>query len=447
MRRSTPARKFLEDNRLVRRFNTVDLLEHIRQALAGSKRADLSRDALRFTFSLYVATRSVRQRHLRAVELRVPTKSGWRPATAAFFSPGWKTPLAPQLMELVHRGSTSSSEIAALGDLLLKEPSGWPIAIDDHDLWQAFLTEIGVRDGLWPRLVAHGAEGAKGESLHPRTLARRFGLARDDANHWVMAVTDEPNWRPNHRLTPYRPRQAVSVVPGQGDYATFDDRTRQVFAELIIAGLGSWPTGAFEITWYRFRHLRQPDHRHWPSPITVFLSYADWLPISDPAQRLSESFVTPSEAWYFTESRAEELPLLQSSCRWICATTTGNRQQRAVQAGKQLGLSDWGDVRDAAWLLQHLASLVEDDALAGTAMHAFRREVYAACWSRAADMEMREFIEEANDLPVVVACAGQLAIRRPSDRPETPLYLVGRRGSFAARVLEASELPHRERRH
>jgi hypothetical protein len=439
VRRRTLARKFLEDNRLVRRFKTVDLLEHIGQALAGSRRADMSRDALRFTFSLYVATRSVRPRDLRALRLRVPTRSGWRPAVEAFFSPGWGTSLALQLADLVDRGSTLSSEIAAIGDLLLKEPSDWPITIDDHAIWRAFLTDIGVRDGLWPRAVAHGTDSADGAELQPHMLARRFGLAPADAAQWATAVTAAAGWQPNHPNTPYRPRQAVSVIPGQADFTRLDDPSRALFAVLVVAGLGSWPAGALEITWYRFRHPRQPDERRWPSPITVFLRDAEWLPVSNPIQRFSESFVTPGGAWYFTDSRVEELPFFSPLVAGYVRRRL-SADSKALSRLKELGLGDWGDVRDAAWLLHHLAGLIENDVLPGTAIHAFRR-AYEAAWSRAAHMEMTDFLEEADDLPVVVACAGQLAIRRPSDGSDVPLYLMGRRGSLAERVLEASELP------
>ena len=89
-RRTTPARKFLEHNKLVRRFKTVDLLEHVGRALQRDRRATLAADALRFAYRLYTGTR--RSSDLKGLDLRVPTRGGWRPAREAAFSPKWGTP-------------------------------------------------------------------------------------------------------------------------------------------------------------------------------------------------------------------------------------------------------------------------------------------------------------------------------------------------------------------
>ncbi|MEJ7656581.1 MAG: ATP-binding protein [Thermoleophilaceae bacterium] len=434
-RSRTPARKFLEDSKLVRRFKTVDLLEHVGRALVASRRADLSRDALRFTFSLFVATRSLRQRDLRAVGLRVPTRDGWRPATDAVFSPGWKTPLAATLLELIERAPPG--ELATLGDLLLNEPGDWPIAVEDPDAWRAFLSEIGVRDGLWPRRAAHGADSFVGGELRPRLLARRFALTQTATEQWAAAVTATPGW-PNHPYTPYRARAAVSVLPGQAEYGALDHRARVLFADLVVAGLEYWHEGALEITWYRFGHPRQLDERRWPSPIATFLREAAWLPISEPGQRRDESFVAPREGWFFAESRGEDPPNF--------SPLVAGRVRREITAGdnalvrlKQLGMGDWGEVRDAPRLLHHLAGLVENDELPETGLLAFRR-AYGDAWARSAELDEQWFLAEVGDLPVVVSCAGELTVRRTSGGPEAPIYLIGEGGSLAARILEASNL-------
>ena len=438
-RRRTPARRFLEDNKLVRRFKTVDLLEHVGRALAISGRTDLSRDALRYAFSLFIATRSLRQSDLRALGLRVPTSGGWRPATDAIFSPSWNTPLAALLSELIERSSGSSTELAAIDELLLKEPEDWPTSVEDQDAWRTFLAEIGVQDGLWPRTAAPGEHSFTGTELQPPALGRRFGLARADAERWTQAVTTTPGWVPNHPYTPYRPRATVSLLPGQADYENLDNRAAIVFGELVAAGLERWPTGALEITWYRFRHPGQPDERRWPSPIAAFLRETPWLSVSEPGQRRNEAFVAPRQAWYFAESRGEEPPYF--------SPLVAGRLRRRITSGdkglsrlKQLGMGDWTEISDAPRLLHHLANLVENDTLPETGLLAFRR-AYKDAWSRAAELELNRFVAEAGDLPIVVACAGDLRVRRPSDEPNSPVYLLGEGGSLTARILEASDLP------
>jgi hypothetical protein len=437
-RRRTPARRFLEDSKLVRRFRTVDLLEHIGRALARSNRADLARDALRFTFSLSIATRSVRQRDLHAIGLRVPTRGGWQRADQAFFSPGWGTPLAAPLSELIDRAS-SSSEIAATADLLLNEPGDWPCPADDRAGWRAFLMQIGVRDGLWPQPVAHGRDFWNGSYLTPRRVARRFNLTEADTERWVQAVTARTGWEPAHPLTPYRPRDDISLIPGQAEYEVFDHRARVLFGYLVTAGLEHWPTGALEISWHRYRHPAQPDERRWPSPIAAFLRETAWLPVTGSGQRREESFAAPCDAWYFADSRGEELP-------YFSPLLTGSLRRRLSPDGKalarlkQAGLADWNDPDDAPRLLRHLASLVDQDALAETGVFAFRR-AYEEAWSRAAGLPLERFVADAGDLPVVVTRAGQLTTRRPSDTAEPHLFLLGQDSSLASRALEASDLP------
>lgn len=438
-RRTTPARMFLERNKLVRRFKTVDLLEHIGRALARDRRAALSADALRFAYGLYVATRSLRQRDLRSLGLRVPTRSGWRAANEAVFSPGWDTALARPLAELIERGSSASEELVAVGEALLKDPSEWPAVRRDIAGWRTFLAEIGVRDGLWPRPVPHGGESYDGSALRAVPLARRFRLAEPDLERWPAAVASSPGWAPNHPHTPYRPREAVSVLPGQGDYEAFDHRTRALYADLVAAGLTSWADGALAISWYRFRHARQPDERTWPSPISAFLRDAPWVPISDPGQRREESFVAPRQAWFYAESRGEETPyfspLVAARVRRSAATS-----DRATARLRQLGMGDWEEPQDALRLLGHLAGLVETAALPETGVLAFRR-AYTDVWSRAVETDAEVFADEVGDLPVVVSRAGELKVIRPSDDGADALYLVGEEASLAARIVAASDLP------
>ena len=97
IRRATPARRFLQDNKLVRRFDTVDLLEHTERALASSTSTALARDALTFAFRLFASARSVRDEDLRRMNLRVPSHGKWIAASDAFFSAAWKTEMATDL--------------------------------------------------------------------------------------------------------------------------------------------------------------------------------------------------------------------------------------------------------------------------------------------------------------------------------------------------------------
>ena len=436
-RRTTPARKFLEHNKLVRRFKTVDLLEHVGRALQRDRRATLAADALRFAYRLYTGTR--RSSDLKGLDLRVPTRGGWRPAREAAFSPKWGTPLSGQLVELVDRAAGLSSSLAELGDSLLKDPGEVPGIGGDIKGWRAFLSEIGVRDGVWPRTALHGADSREGGMLTPRLLARRFRLSEADTERWVDAVEATPNWAPNHPYTPYRPRAEVALIPGQSDYGVFDHRTRMLFAELVAAGLAGWPDGALDIEWYRFNHPRQPDERRWPSPIASFLEDVPWVPVSDPGQRREETFVTPGEAWFYAEARGEEPPYFSPLVAGRVRRLVGASPKASARA-RHVGMGDWHEPRDALRLLRHLADLVEGGALPDTGVLAFRR-AYIDAWARAASLAQEDARPALEGLPVVIARAGELEVVSAEVADNGPVYLLADERSLAGRILAASDLP------
>ncbi len=437
IRRTTPARKFLEQNKLVRRFKTVDLLEHVGRALQRDHGATLAADALRFAYRLYTGTR--RPSELKGISLRVPTRGGWRPAHEAAFSPHWKTPFANQLAELVDRSPGLSRSLAELGNSLLKDPGEVPGIGGDLEGWRAFLSEIGVRDGLWPQTAPHGGDPRNGSALKPRTLARRFRLSEGDTERWVAAVETTPGWTPNHPFTPYRPRTDVALIPGQTDYDAFDHRARVLFAELVAAGLVVWPDGALEIEWHRFKHPRQQDQRRWPSPITSFLRDVPWVPVSHPGQRREETFATPGEAWFFAEARGEEPPYFSPLVAGKVLRLLG-ASRRASERARCVGMGDWDEPRDAPRLLRHLAALVGGGALPETGVLAFRR-AYVDAWARAASLSVDDAKVGLECLPVVVARSGDLQVVRADDGDEETVYLLSDERSLAGRILAASDLP------
>ena len=74
-RQQTAARRFLQDNRLVRSFETRGILEHIRTVLAESRSRRVAEDALRFVFNLSRSGARIKS-DLAALGLRVPAADG-----------------------------------------------------------------------------------------------------------------------------------------------------------------------------------------------------------------------------------------------------------------------------------------------------------------------------------------------------------------------------------
>lgn len=437
VKRATPARRFLEDNRLVRRFKTVDLLEHVGRALAKSRSKALRSDALRYAFNLYASARNIQQRQLRELNLRVPCVSGWLPATRALFSPGWRTGRARDLADLIERGGPGSPELARLGSQLLAGPDEWPFKIADRSRWVAFLQDIGVRDGLWPVQLPHSAENFAGQELVPSRLAARFGLSDSDGERWAAAVVAAPRYAPDHPYTHYRARPAASALPGQADYDRLDDPARSLYATLVLEGLGSW-ADRLDVVWERFssHHRNARDPRTWPSPIRTFLSETEWMPTSRPGERREEVFVRPSDAWYFSDVRGDGppnfSPLVIHNVRRLLAA-----DEKALAAAKRLGLGDWRDARHAPRLLRHLAGLVETGGLPESGYLAFRNANEDA-WLRATQWEPAEFAVAMADAAIVFARSGAFVAEPPSTIEDAQIYVLNDRRSLAARILESS---------
>jgi hypothetical protein len=441
VRRATPARRFLADNKLVKRFKTVDLLEHVGRALAKSKSKALSNDALRFAFNLYASTRNIQRQDLLNLRLRVPCVDGkWIPATQALFGPGWGTPSGRDLADLIRRAAPASTEVASLGARLLAEPEAWPVRINDRSEWRTFLSEIGVRDGLWPTSLAHGSESYEGQALVPAQLARRFGLREPDTSRWVSAVLATPGIWPNHPYTQYRAQAAASVLPGQADYEHFDAPTRAIYATLILQGLGRW-SDRLQIVWSRFnaRHRSAPDPRTWPSPIRAFLETAEWMPTSRPADTKEEVFVRPSQAWFFSDVRGDGVPnfspLVTPEARRLLSV-----DDNTLAAVKRLGLGDWRDPDYAPRLLRHLAGLVESGSLSEGSYLAFRNALEDA-WLRATEWDPAQFAEDMSGAALVVARSDVFVAQTPAEIAESEIYLLNERGSLSARILESSGVP------
>lgn len=440
VRRATPARRFLVDNKLVKRFKTVDLLEHVARALARSRSKTLARDALRFAFNLHSSTRNIQTQDLRGLDLRVPCGDTWRHAADALFCRGWATPNADALAELLERGGAASPDLTNLRAHLLLGPDDWPFPIVDRVRWRNFLEEIGVRDGLWPSALPHSAASFHGQALEPPALARRFCLSEADQSRWTAAVRATPGYRPAHPYTAYRGRPAAAVLPGQVDYEQFDLPTRSVYSALVLAGLGSW-SEQLSLTWARFqtKHRSTPDERIWPSPLAAFLRDAAWIPITQPADSREGTFVRPNEAWYFSDAGEEGLPhfspLVSPSTRRALASSP-----KVLDAAKRLGLGDWRDPGHAPRLLQHLASLVEGGELTETGYLAFRN-AHEDAWTRATKWEPADFADAMSDTPLVLARSGVFTAQSPTQIVEPGIYVVNDRRSLAARILEASGAP------
>lgn len=384
-RQPTPARKFLQDNRLVRSFETRGILEHIRAVLADSRAQRVARDALTFVFSLSRSGARIKT-DLATLGLRLPTASGaWMAAGDCLFSSDWPGTTGTELSAIAATPEDRSAELHALAGRLLAPPAQLMRAGDQVADWVAFLRRIGVGEVIALKSV-RDSRAIHGSYLTREQLSAVPGLPDPIRDQWAPVLpTTCSAWFPS---TPYIAKGPLWWLPGQADWERLTDRVRRHLARQILRGLkGSWPADALVTVWERDRPGDKNPQRRW-TPLGAFLSRVAWLPTQRPGQS-GEGFAKPAGSWTFPvhgdDVPPRFAPLLAKPLRDLL-----DDDPVALRRLTSLGLGVWGRDTDAPRLVRHLGALFHGGAI--TEMHAAQfhnayRAAWAACAGRGVDAE------------------------------------------------------------
>ena len=135
---------------LVRVFDPLAALAGLGSALGTGANDNRRREALTWAFKVWRTAGAGIEDALRSARLRVPTASGWRPATQAAFSSSW-TPVGQRLENFLVKASDISADCRRARDSLLVDFADWPaVPGGAKRQWGDFLTLLGVEDGLRP---------------------------------------------------------------------------------------------------------------------------------------------------------------------------------------------------------------------------------------------------------------------------------------------------------
>jgi hypothetical protein len=374
-RQQTTARKFLQDNRLVRSFETRGILEHIRTVLAESKSRRVAEDALRFVFNLSRSGARIKS-DLAALGLRVPAAAGvWIPARSCLFSAQWPGTTGEELSLIASTPADLSAELHALAARLLAPPSKLIRAKDRTAEWVAFLRRIGVREVL-PLNSVPDDRGIDGIYLTRMTLAGAAGLPTGIRDTWRRGLPEAS--AAAHPYTPYVATGPLWWLPGQGEWEQLPERVRRAMARQILRGLkGAWPSNALETGWERDRPGNK-DAQARPTPLGVFLRVAAWLPTRLSGQG-KERFESPGRCWTFPvrgdDGPPRFTPLLDRQFRELL-----DDDAVAVRRLRTLGLGVWGSDDDAPRLVRYLGELFNKGGVAEIYAAQFQN-TYRAAWT------------------------------------------------------------------
>ncbi|MDP8928832.1 MAG: hypothetical protein M3O70_09720 [Actinomycetota bacterium] len=374
-RQQTPARSFLQDNRLVRRFDTRSIFDHIRGVLGHGRSRRVARDALRLVFNL---TRSGATANVDLADLglRVPAANGnWIPARDAMFSSGWPDTSGDELSLIAATPPERSEELHALSSRLLAAPSEFVRPTDDLSVWVGVLRRIGVTD-LIALNELRDSRPVRGRDLTSRWLGDLPELPELVSTQWVEHLPGHS--RAHYPDTPYKAASPVYWLPGQADWDSLTDNVRQAMCRQILRGLKKWADDIYFTSWNRDRS-GDKNQQSVPTPLHAFLAITEWLPVQQSSTSVEE-FVPPSRCWTFP-IRGDETPpryaaLLSKRLRDLL-----DDDPAALRRLRRLGLGVWGEAEDSPQLVRHLGDLVARRAISDLYITQFRN-TYQRAWAQ-----------------------------------------------------------------
>ncbi|MEV0636521.1 hypothetical protein AB0I77_16445 [Streptomyces sp. NPDC050619] len=354
--RGRSAVAFLEQEGLVRPYDTKGLLDHVRQALSASTDLRLRLQTLRFVFRLWQPRRSLSGTEISSLGLYVPSADGRLiRASGAVFGRGWgRASAGEDLATVVATGQDVSKSLKAIAGRLLAAPEEFAKRGETEE-WRAFLLEAGVADGLVPVRSSDASSWVEqGQGLSARQLVRMAKVSAEVQEQWAPYVYWPGVYYPR---TPYRGTPAWRL-PGQDVVGRLGQEARLAYARLVLHGLASWEDARFASVWTSAGSQSSPDRERVTTPLGAFVREQPWLPVRgrDRAVR----FVRPADAWHCPPGLEEEPSY---------APTVDHRLRHLLERGKagdrlrEMQLPTWDDPRDSARLIAALGRLAAEGAL------------------------------------------------------------------------------------
>lgn len=435
--RRQEARLFLEKNRLVRRFDSAGLLEHVRNALEKSSSKKLRAQALKFVFRLHRSRRSTQSLQLKSLGLYVPSVAGpFVSAAQAAFGAGWNNTTGNDLASVVAEGREAASALRWLGERLIAPPSAFLSRGETQEEWREFLKELGVTDGLIPVVTRGARTTADGSELEPTTIVKMAKPPAAVADQWKPYI-DRSARTARYPYTPYKGTEAFRL-PGQDVACGFSEQGRLSYARLILHGLAHWPERYFTSVWTRDRP-GDKDPQHVLTPLMAFVREQPWLPVRGRGRVIA--FVRPAGAWHCPPAFEEEPSFAQTIApRVRPLLESGNTLRRL----REMGLPTWGSRQDSARLIALLGELVNTGAVSAEDRPALQRANEQA-WNDLTYLAgtlsfPASALEPLKDASLVVDSGEQLSvIDAGALREGSALYVTGERDSLTARLIRETE--------
>jgi hypothetical protein len=375
--RQRPGRTFLQGQRLVREYQTDEILAALGELLRQRPDDAVRAEALEFAFALYPDLTDKLRKDLAGLPFAVPAGSGqWVTAADATFCGAWGTPGGQLLEELLSFAPGEAAGLLALRERLIAAPERWPARVRDRGRWVSFLRTIGVQDGL--PLSRVSVKPRNGYYLSAPALGPELGLDPALTSAWGHDV--EASWDGGtHPKTAYSFSSPIPVLPDTAGVEGLPADAREVYARLIALGVASWPADVLEVTVLRAdRYEPYQDRHRWPTPVSSYIRHGNWLPVQGAQDDQAPEFARPADAWLAGETSAPGfVPLIQPSLRKALAGETAQGRLRAA------GARVWDDPAFCGLVLKELAALLDEGRVAPHEEATLRKQNRLA-WDRLA---------------------------------------------------------------
>ena len=408
---------------LLREYDPVEALAGLKSVLGKKANENRRKEALLWTLKVWRITGARVEEEIRNAELRVPTLTGWQPATQAAFSSSW-TPMGKKLENFLVETAEISPDCRRARGLLLVGFDDWPVSVSvPKRQWVLFLALLGVADGLRP-VTAHVQPSGEGWSWNEllRTGRAEEGLDGD----WCAEASTVRSFR--HPYTQYHRQGEAWRLPGQMEHEELSKTAKETFHELVFQSLKAHHDKFLTFKIGRFeRPQHQQDHRVLPTPLATFLRSRAWIVANT---REDSDFRKADECWASRTRQGKPSRFMDRVLDTVTDLVETDQDLANLVFGKNLGLRDWHSVDTAVERLVVLASV--SVSLSSHDRRDFRKE-YRRAWS--------DVVETGASLPGDLS----LAVDR-SDRLETlsgdveaPTVIVTPNAQrFEARILSSA---------
>ena len=432
-----PARTFFLEAKLVREYDTRDVI----RTLAGVTQSDVAdttkNQALEWAFRFWSSGRSLSEKETRATKIFVPMRGGWGSAETAMFGNGWAVTHGKRLELMLKAGAEYSHELASVRENLLQSFGEWPIKYGSEEEWIHFLLAAGVRDCLRPFGGEERIQLDGQPHYLPYLLADSAkGLSESAISLWRSALIESAR-HAKFSSVQYRSELHLWRLPGQVDLEHFSTELRRDYALQIVRALND-----LKIEHLKFRIFRPgnpssgPVPEVWPTPLFSLLNDLSWLPVIRGASLTR--FVAPKDAWHF-DTEDDALPRFMELVAPQVAKAFDDETLERLR--KDFGLRVLNNQRDA---IQALSAYGDTAANVLSDMREVRRfrELFGEVWTLVAPLDSGV---ELNSIPVMVGGEVRALCVNPSEReeaaPETVCYLIDEENAAKRQLLEELAQP------